>query len=696
MMVQMKYIFTLMLFLGITSTALPLDKKQQDDEPINKLTEILKDIADYDYSSRSWLVDLRDVMREIYSSPDLKEEAEKKMIGFLKSDASVAGKQVICQELEGFATKISIPVLLDLLEEPVTAEMALNALEMIPDESVDKALRNVLKKTNDWLKPGVIQTIGNRRDARAIKLLEKLAGQPDPLVKGSAVEALGEIGGEKALKAIGKIFDASEPPEKWEIAESYLRAADPLFSSGDLEPSFKIYREIYEVNPPVGLQIAALQGILKDPSADAEILFMNMLNAGDEEPVQAVVPVIRDYPGTLDYNRIAELFGVISSESQTALMIAFADRGNEAIRPAAMAAISGEMDRVRKGGLQSLLILGKPEDILVFAETAATSGGDVQDFARKCLYEMKGREADRIILNSIRDTGRDSGSGPAVRLELVRSIAPRNIVEGIPLLLELAREQDKDIKMEAIRATGVIGSPEIVGQLIGQIGNATGRAERNELIRTIVLLANKKPNPEDRSDEVLSALPDATENETLIAMIEILGNLGNSRALPVLRVMISHENREIQYAAIRALSQWPDDDPVMDLKEVAENSKDLKKRTLALQGYIKLLSESTTLSPDMKVAAYQKAFGIARSPEEKNLILSAVGKSGSVRGLEMVAGLLKNKQLRSEIQATFISLLKNIPDQFQDDKKNWINEALKVSDDPEFNNSIRKMQDDEK
>jgi HEAT repeat protein len=692
----MKHIFILFFFLVFNTPVLPEANSPMDDGPIERLTEILTEIAGYDYNSRSWLVDLRDVMKEIYTSRKYKEEAEKKMIAFLQSDASVAGKQAICQELEGLATENSIPVLMDMVDQRQTAEMALNALEMIPDPSVDKELRKALKQAEDWQKPGIIQTIGKRGDEKAIKQLEDHAHHPDPLIQRSAIDALGKTGGSKAAKIVGKLYVAAEPPQKWETAESYLKIADNLNSSGEPVMANKIYRQIYEDIPPVGLLIAALQGILQDPLADAEILFMNILNSEDVEQITAVIPVIRDYPAPLNYTSFAELFPGLSPENQIALMIAFAEREDEAIRPVALAAVSADADRIRIGGLQSLQYLGNPEDVFIFAETAASSRGEVKEFARKCLYEMKGQETDRVILDAIPESGLQSTSGPAVRLELIRSVAERNIVEGIPVLVELTSDQDKNIRLEAIRAIGVIGSPEILETLISRIGNAGGRAERNEMIKTIVLLAGKKTNPEDQSDEVLAAMPEISDDETLIAMIEILGNLGNEKALPVLRVLISHENREIQYAAIRALSQWPNDDPVMDLKEIAENSKDLKKHTLALQGYVKLLSQSTTLSPDMKVSAFQKAFNEARNPDEKKLILSAVGTSGSVKGLEMVTGLLKDSGLQAEAEATFISLLENIADQYRDQKLQWMEEAARISTDQEFKNTIRKIMEGNK
>ncbi|MBR9998886.1 MAG: HEAT repeat domain-containing protein [Cyclobacteriaceae bacterium] len=685
----MKFLYIIIVLTFIPLSGQVLSKTYQDDNPIGKLKKILPQISAYDYTSRSWLPDFRNLMREIYDSPELKTEAEKMMIEFLQSDASLAGKQVICDELGGFATRSSIPVLTGMLGEKNTAEMSLNALEQIQDVSVNKALREQLKKADDWHKPGILQTLAQKNDSKAVKLLEDHAHHQDPLISGAAVYALGKIGDEKAVKVLEKLYANAVPPFKWEIADQYLQAADHLLASGNQKRTYKIYQEVYASNPPLSLYTSSLQGMLKDPSIQPETVFLNILNSGDDMLIRAAIPILRDFNGNLDFNRIIDLFPGLSQENQVALMIAFSERGEKAVRPIALDALSNDEVGFRMGGLQSLLNTGKPEDALVFAQRAAAARGEEQEFARKCLYEMKGRETDRIILDAIPQ------ADAAEKVDLIRSLAARNVVEGIPMLMELVKDQERNVKIEAIRTIGVLGNPEILDDMIPLIGNAGGRAELNEMIKSITLIASKNPRPGDQSDEILDAIPDEKEDGTLIAMIGILGNLGSEKALPVLRVLLSHSNKEIQYASIRALSGWPNDDPVMDLKEIAEDSNDPKKHTLALQGYIQLLSQSGTLSANRKMTAYQHAYTMARNPDEKKMILSVVGKSGSVNGLEMVTSLLNDKDLKSEAEASFISLLENIPDQYHEEKLKWMNEAIKNSNNVDFKNRIRKMLEDQ-
>ncbi len=661
----------------------------QDGEVLEKLKRVLDELADYDYGSRAWLNDFRNIMTDIYASPEIKSEAERMMTDFLQSDASLAGKQSVCYFLSPIATGKSIPALTSLLDEKTTSEMALSAIEMIPDVSVDKILRDHLKTADDELKAWIIQSIAIRKDPKAIKLLEDHAYSADPLISSSAIDALGAIGNTQAAKTLGKLFLHLSPPLKWQVADQYLVAADHLHRSGDEKICFTIYEEVYDTDPPLSIKMAALQGMLQDPIIRAEAMFLNILITKDLRLIRATMPVLRDYPGDLDFNEFEKIYKELSAEVQKLLMIAFSERHEMAIRPLALHALDNEDLEYRMAGFLSLANIGYPEDVLTFAQKAAQASGNEKEYARKCLYELKDQQTNRIILEAIPEASTDE------QVELIRSVGERNIREGVTLLLEYAHSPERSIRLEAIRSLGAIGDPVILDDLIGLLQSAPGRAERNELVKTLTLVANKKTSIAKRTDELLAAIPHIQDEETLIPMIEVLGNIGNDEALPVLRKFLYDPNTETQYATIKALSVWPNDAPVMDLKELIENSEDIKKHTLALQGYIQLLSQSASLDPDRKIHAYRQAFEIAINPEEKKMILSAVGKSGSVQGLEMAGGLLKEKDLQQEAEASFLTLLENVPDEHAEAKKKWMNEALIRTDDEDFKDRILEIMNEE-
>ena len=58
--------------------------------------------------SRESLTQLTDFERSVYGEPKTLKELEKKYVKFLKSDASLAGKQFICRRLSVFGSDESV------------------------------------------------------------------------------------------------------------------------------------------------------------------------------------------------------------------------------------------------------------------------------------------------------------------------------------------------------------------------------------------------------------------------------------------------------------------------------------------------------------------------------------------------------------------------------------------------------------
>ncbi|NQT38540.1 MAG: hypothetical protein HQ581_13675, partial [Planctomycetes bacterium] len=101
-----------------------------------------------------------------------------KLIVVLQSDAAPFDKAKACQRLALIGTKEAVPALAALLADERLSSYARFGLEPIPDPSVDDALRDALGRLHGRLLAGVINSIGVRRDVKAVGALTKLASDP--------------------------------------------------------------------------------------------------------------------------------------------------------------------------------------------------------------------------------------------------------------------------------------------------------------------------------------------------------------------------------------------------------------------------------------------------------------------------------------------------------------------------------------
>jgi HEAT repeat protein len=117
-----------------------------------------------------------------------------KLVAILQdSGASVYARAKACQRLAVVGDRSAVPALAALLDDAHLSNYARFALEPLPDAAADDALRGALEKVKGPLLVGVINSIGKRRDTRAIARLERLRHDQDGEVARAADAALARI-----------------------------------------------------------------------------------------------------------------------------------------------------------------------------------------------------------------------------------------------------------------------------------------------------------------------------------------------------------------------------------------------------------------------------------------------------------------------------------------------------------------------
>lgn len=129
-----------------------------------------------------------------YKAAEIMTLPTAKLIEILKDPAAPEfAKAKACQRLAVVGDKSAVPALAALLADPKLGHYARFGLEPIPDPAVDAALRDALGKLQGNLLAGVINSIGRRKDTKAIEALAKLMENDDTQIAEAAVAALGKI-----------------------------------------------------------------------------------------------------------------------------------------------------------------------------------------------------------------------------------------------------------------------------------------------------------------------------------------------------------------------------------------------------------------------------------------------------------------------------------------------------------------------
>lgn len=188
---------------------------------------------------------------------------EAGLIQLLKdANATTFQKAKACQRLASMGTKEAVPALAALLTDPQLGHYARYGLEPLPDASADDALRGALPKVKGKLLVGTINSVGKRRDTKAVGTLARLLNNADVEVAQAAAAALGSISGLEAAKALQNGLGRTKGALRTSVAGAGLVCAEGLLAQGQRSQALDLYSLLARPDVPKPVRLAAMHGII--------------------------------------------------------------------------------------------------------------------------------------------------------------------------------------------------------------------------------------------------------------------------------------------------------------------------------------------------------------------------------------------------------------------------------------------------
>ena len=189
-------------------------------QPAPRFDETLAKIAVYEIGDdEAPLADLDRLVGAGSSSSDEVKRMEQSFLKALAGKTTLAGKDLICRRLSLVGSAASVPALAAMLGAPETSDMARYALERIPDPVVKQVLRLMLPNSAGKVRIGIVNTLGQRRDAAATGALAGLIPGSDADAAIAAAAALGRIGNAAAASALA----AAQPKSSGALRQAWTK-----------------------------------------------------------------------------------------------------------------------------------------------------------------------------------------------------------------------------------------------------------------------------------------------------------------------------------------------------------------------------------------------------------------------------------------------------------------------------------------
>jgi HEAT repeat protein len=577
---------------------------------------------------------------------------EQKLIEVLKSDAPLFDKAKACQRLAVVGTKEAVPVLAALLADERLAHYARFGLEPIPDPSVDEALRKALGTLKGKLLVGVINSIGARRDSKALGALATFASDADRSVATAAADALARIGIPEAVTNLTSGLAAAAAADlRTIIAAACLPCAETLLAQGKRDAAIELYDAVRDADVPPHIQRAALRGAIIAREAAGVGLLVDSLKASERPTFAMALMIARELPGREVTQELVQRLGEVPRDHLAAVISALGDRGDATALRAVLDAAASDSREVRVAAVRALAKLGDASAVPVLME-AAQSEGDLAEAARDALTRLQGAEVDEKIAAML---GRVEKKYLPACIELV---GKRRISSAVAALCAAADDPDENVRRAAVTALGETAGLDKLPFLTARVVNPKTPPESAAAQQALRTACGRMPDRDACAEKLLESMGGASP-EGRCRLLEVFSSVGGAKALATAAAGAEDADREYRETALRVLGEWKSEDAAAELLRLAATLKDTGDKARALQALGAVISRLGSPN-ETKFAWCKEAMSRARSDEERRPLLAALAGIPSAEALSLATSFLDDEALKEEACAAAVAIAERL------------------------------------
>ncbi|MFW6162041.1 MAG: HEAT repeat domain-containing protein [Planctomycetota bacterium] len=603
------------------------------------------------------------------------DDTEQKLIAVLESDAPAKDKAIPCKKLAIHGTKAAVPALAKLLPDKELASWARIALEAIPAPAADGALRDALGKLEGRLLIGTINSIGVRRDPKAVDPLVAKLKAAEPDVACAAAAALGRIGGDKAVAALVESLSGRPPAVRSTAAHACVRCAERRVAEGKAGEGLTLYEAVRKADVPQQRHREAIRGIILARGDEGVPLLIEQMRSKDKQLFGLGLRVARELPGSKATTALVAELPRLTPHRRSMLLYALADRGDPKALPAVLTVAKSGPKAVRLVAMDALARFGDASCLDVLLAAAAEDDADVAKAAVGTLADLPGEDVDGAIAARL---AKASGKTRQVLIELIQR---RRIKAALPALVDSLGVADAGVRQAALGALGALGGIDQLPALVTLLQKTEDRKEREAIEKALTRVSAR-----GGADSVAHLMPLAKSDAPAVRSIAFhaLAAAGGPKALAAVKAGLDDKDPEAQTEAVRTLSTWPNKWPedagvVEPLLSLAKSSEKLQHQVLALRGYLQYLQSTSKLSPDQRLAKVKDVLPLVKRPEEKRLAISVLGLTPRPEVLDMLVAYAAEPKVAEEACSALVAIaghqaLKAVP---KDERRKALQTALK-------------------
>ncbi len=349
------------------------------------------------------------------AGPEVKADFAKKVWEAM-GKATPEGAKVLCRVgLGASASAKDREALVGLMKKNTGLSMvAAKVLALFKDKKTTLAFREALTYTKGGLLVDVIRVLGQRKDAGAYGQLVGFVRDRDAAVRGSAIEAIGRLGGADSvglmMVALGDAVGQSLDEQK-AYARGGLSLADRMAKGDEMQQMVAgdLYRKVLGLKLVSGDRRRGILGYCKFGGNAAADMVMGYLKSGDSAVQLAAIEGLSGLDDVESFKALSMMLSRFNTSNKVAAIDALAKRSkgeklgrNEAQAGKNIAVQLGHYHKkVRAAAMRALSILGAPSTMAQIAKVGVMRGEQQQ--AAEAIGAFRGKWYRQTLIDAIGD-----------------------------------------------------------------------------------------------------------------------------------------------------------------------------------------------------------------------------------------------------------------------------------------------------
>ena len=569
------------------------------------------------------------------------------LIALLQSNATKAEKVKAFKPLAVFGGKDAVPAIAPYLADEELSSWARIALEAIPDPSCDEALRKAEAELKGRLLVGVINSIGVRRDAKAVDALAKRLGDANADVAVAAAAALGRIGGDTSAKALEKSLAAASPLLRGEVADALVRCAEKNLAAGDKAEAIRLYELVCKADVPQCRALEGVRGAIIVRGPEGLPMLVDLLKSADKRQFALGLKLSREVSGSEVTAALLAELGRASPARQALLLLALAEHADPRARDALLQAARDGAGEVRIASIRGLKQCGDASCVSVLLDAARDRNAEVAEAAVNVLADLPAKEIDALLAARL-----ESASGDD-RLVLIDLAGRRHIETVATVLQKLADDPEAKIRSAALTALGATIPARYLAVLIAR---AVAQDKPEEAKAALAALRTACARLSDRDAATMKLLEAIAQAQVpaKCTLLEVLVTVGGEKALKAVAAAARDADSEVRRAGYRALGEWTSSEAGPVLSGLAK-SGDPELKIGALRGYIRIVRQFD-IPAGPRMAMFREIMTLAQRDEERRLALDILKQIRTGESLSIAVGYLDQPALSDQAAKVAVTM----------------------------------------